>query len=112
MGALQALIDPVLRLGRRLYAPVYFGRSLANVPAGSLVVFPLRATLLGCGISGIVAFKRQAPALQTLPVAPLSALAERVRSPPFRRLPKKRVFPGRHLPGRRGVHCGGAAIGA
>jgi len=92
MGALQALIGSVLRLGRRLHAPVYFGRSLANVPAGSLVVFPLRATLLGCGISGIVAFKRQAPALQTLPVAPLSALAERVRTHHFDACQKSGAF--------------------
>ena len=92
MGALQALIGSVLRLGRRLHAPVYFGRSLANVPAGSLVVFPLRATLLGCGISGIVAFKRQAPTLQTLPVAPLSALAERVRTHHFDACQKSGAF--------------------
>ncbi|HSO60751.1 MAG TPA: SIS domain-containing protein [Desulfobacterales bacterium] len=92
MGALQTLIGSALRLGCRLHAAVYFGRSLANVPAGSLVVFPLRATLLGCGISGIVAFKRQAPALQTLPVAPLSALAERVRAHNFDACQKSGIF--------------------
>src|SRR5512137_809097 len=83
MVALDALTFPVLRLGRRLCAPVYFGRSLAGVPTGSLVVFPLQATFLGCGIAGIVAFKRQAAAPETLPVAPLAALAERIRAHHF-----------------------------
>ena len=79
---LHALTSLVFRLGRRLCTPVYFGRRLAGVPAGSLVVFPL-SHLLGCGIAGIVAFKRQAAAAQTLPVAPLAELAERVRAHTF-----------------------------
>ncbi len=68
---------------RRLNAPVYFGRRLASVPAGAVVVAPLRATLLGCGIAGIVAFKRAAPEAAEAPVAPLAALAERVRAHGF-----------------------------
>ena len=82
-GLLHALTSLVFRLGRRLCTPVYFGRRLAGVPTGSLVVFPLQATLLGCGIAGIVAFKRQAAAAQTLPLAPLAELAERVRTHTF-----------------------------
>jgi glucosamine--fructose-6-phosphate aminotransferase (isomerizing) len=81
--ALHAFTASVLRLGRRLCTPVYFGRSLAGVPTGSLVVFPLRATFLGCGIAGIVAFKRRSSASETLPVAPLEVLAERVRTHHF-----------------------------
>jgi glutamine---fructose-6-phosphate transaminase (isomerizing) len=63
----------------RLNAPVYFGRSLASVPAGAVVVAPLRATVFGCGIAGIVAFKRPAaPEAAEAPVAALAALAARV----------------------------------
>ncbi|MCU0540228.1 MAG: hypothetical protein MUF46_10150, partial [Desulfobacterales bacterium] len=72
---LKALLAPA---ARRLSAPVYFGRSLASVPAGAVVVAPLRATVLGCGIAGIVAFKRNAPQTVEVPVAPLAALAERL----------------------------------
>ena len=49
--ACPALSAGILRLLSRLKTPVYFGRSLSNVPAGSLVVFPLQRTLLGCGIA-------------------------------------------------------------
>ncbi len=58
---------------------VYFGRCLARVPDGSLVVFPVQATLLGCGIAGIVAFKRARQAPASIPLADLGALAEQVR---------------------------------
>ena len=35
---------------------IYFGRSLARGPAGAIVFFPCRPTLLACGLAGIVAF--------------------------------------------------------
>ena len=60
--------------------PVYFGRCLATVPDGSWVVFPLKRTILGCGIAGIVAFKPSGPTPGEIPLADLTALAERVRS--------------------------------
>jgi glucosamine--fructose-6-phosphate aminotransferase (isomerizing) len=42
-----------------LRAHVYFGKSPASVPNGSIVFFPYRQTLLGCGIAGIVSFKNK-----------------------------------------------------
>jgi glutamine---fructose-6-phosphate transaminase (isomerizing) len=35
----------------------YFGRSLASVPGGALVIFPYDPTVIGCGITGVLAFK-------------------------------------------------------
>jgi glucosamine--fructose-6-phosphate aminotransferase (isomerizing) len=48
------------RLRLCLFAEVYFGRSPATAPPGSIVFFPVRQNLLCCGIAGIVAFKIQA----------------------------------------------------
>jgi glucosamine--fructose-6-phosphate aminotransferase (isomerizing) len=64
---------------RRLTAPVYFGRSVASVPLGAVVVFPLRATVFGCGVAGIVAFKDHPPNAE-VPIAALAACAERLRA--------------------------------
>jgi glucosamine--fructose-6-phosphate aminotransferase (isomerizing) len=36
---------------------VYFGKYMDRIPAGSIVFFPCRQTMLCCGIAGIVAFK-------------------------------------------------------
>ncbi len=37
---------------------IYVGRSLNHVPDSSVVIFPCRPSLLCCGLSGIVSFKR------------------------------------------------------
>jgi glucosamine--fructose-6-phosphate aminotransferase (isomerizing) len=58
--------------------PIYFGRCLARVPTGSLVLFPLDPTRLSCGIAGIVAFKRPASSRPGPSVAQIAALADRV----------------------------------
>ncbi len=68
------------RIRRLRTLRVYFGRCLSRVPDGSLVVFPVRSSMLGCGIAGIVAFKPPPPAPGTIPLADIGALAERVRS--------------------------------
>jgi len=51
-----------------LKAKVYWGRSPAGVPPGSLVFFPLQQNVLGCGIAAIVSYKNNRPgkALQSV----------------------------------------------
>jgi glutamine---fructose-6-phosphate transaminase (isomerizing) len=68
-----------VRVHRLRMHSVYFGRCLSNVPDGSLVILPVRSTLLGCGIAGIVAFKPPRPAPAAIPLADISTLAQCVR---------------------------------
>jgi glucosamine--fructose-6-phosphate aminotransferase (isomerizing) len=49
----------IRRTGVVLNANVYFGKYVGRVPKGSIVFFPCRQTMLGCGIAGIVAFKNK-----------------------------------------------------
>ena len=46
-----------------LKTPVFWGRSLKNLPQGSLVFFPYRENILCCGLAGMIAYKKriQAP---------------------------------------------------
>jgi glucosamine--fructose-6-phosphate aminotransferase (isomerizing) len=55
------LFETLKRLRPYLFADVYFGRSIAGLPRGSLVFFPLQTNLLGCGIAGIVTFIDKKP---------------------------------------------------
>lgn len=50
------VFEPLKWLRPYLLADVYFGRSVAGLPRGSLVFFPLQSNFLNCGIAGIVAF--------------------------------------------------------
>jgi glucosamine--fructose-6-phosphate aminotransferase (isomerizing) len=60
--------------------PVYFGRCPSRVPDGSIVVFPARATLFGCGIAGIVAFKPPKAAPATIPLKDMATLTQQVQA--------------------------------
>ncbi len=40
-----------------LTAKVYFGKHIDRLPAGSIVVFPYRQTVLNCGIAALVSYK-------------------------------------------------------
>ncbi len=47
-----AFINDMLR------AEIYFNRSLSQVPGNSIVFFPYSATLLACGLVGVVSYKK------------------------------------------------------
>jgi len=78
-SVLALLRNAAARLRRLGIRAVYFGRCPSHMPDGSLVLFPLRRTVLGCGIAGIVAFKPPRPAPAATPVTDLDALAQRMR---------------------------------
>ena len=54
---------PALRcwafLGDWLHRNIYFGRHLSRVPNGSVVIFPIDANRLSCGLTGIVSLKTE-----------------------------------------------------
>ena len=45
---------------------ICIGKSLARVPERSIVLFPLHLTRLGCGLAGVVAFKKRTPSPATI----------------------------------------------
>ena len=69
----------VARLSGWALTPVHFGRCLGRVPSGSLVFFPLRDTCFGCGIAGIVTFKRPANPAPAASLADVERLSRQVQ---------------------------------
>lgn len=62
----------------RLNPRVAFGRWMHGVPGGTLVIFPCRSAVLGCGLAGIVAYKRPARPEAAEDPGRLKALADQV----------------------------------
>lgn len=53
------VIRHIIAQCRRLSVPkVYIGRHLSHVPGNAIVIFPVHAATFGCGIAGILAYKR------------------------------------------------------
>ena len=71
---------------------LYFGRSLETVPEGSVVLFPYDPSVVSCGITGILAFKRRSA--QTVDLSDVQELwrkVERVSEYTWERLEQKRL---------------------
>ncbi|MCW7753675.1 SIS domain-containing protein [Desulfobotulus sp. H1] len=51
LASLASLVSPLKR--------VYWGRCLASVPQGALVLFPVSHRVFGCGLAGLIAFKKK-----------------------------------------------------
>jgi len=64
------------RLHDLLKAGVYFGRSPAGVPPGSIVFFPIQPNILGCGIAALISYKSSRPAKSPPSAARLAELVK------------------------------------
>lgn len=57
---------------------VYIGKALSRVPAGAVVIFPIRTTTLCCGLSGIVGKRRSKKAAEPVNLAALEEMIQAV----------------------------------
>ena len=82
---------PKLRTRVRAIATshVYFAKDLSQVPTGSIVFFPLRQTLLCCGLAGIVAFKQKRKKPDAIDTAGLKSMAETIQAHGFKNCKKE-----------------------
>jgi glucosamine--fructose-6-phosphate aminotransferase (isomerizing) len=62
---------------------IFFAKDLSRVPNGSIVFFPLQQNFLGCGLAGIVAFKKKRKTADTVDTAALDAMAETIQTHRF-----------------------------
>jgi glutamine---fructose-6-phosphate transaminase (isomerizing) len=64
--AIRYVSGKLARLLGELPKKVFFGRALTHLSAGSLVFFPLQLTRFGCGLAGIIAFKKNNETIPSL----------------------------------------------
>jgi len=63
-----------------LPAEVYFGRHRSNVPDRSIVFFPCQENILGCGLTGIVAFINNKKTDRQFDAACLDEMVEKIKA--------------------------------
>ena len=105
-GRLPLRRPPFLRraaaLLRRLLRPVYFAKALSRVPPGAVVLFPVRSSVLCCGLSGVVAVKAPS-AGQGLDLSVIEAQIDRIRRQGADACRREDDFFNRYLCGRDAV---------
>ena len=67
------------RLTGILTANVYFGKHIDRLPAGSIVFFPYRQTVLNCGIAALVSFKTRSRNQAEPQTESLAELVDRIQ---------------------------------
>lgn len=83
---------------------LYFGRYLATVPEGSLILFPHNPLVLSCGITGIIAFKRPSAKTADSPVQELVRVVEALVAQAEDAFEEKTVgLEGHYLGGKGGL---------
>ena len=68
------------RIADYLLADVYFGKHMDAVPNRSIVFFPYQENILSCGITGIVSFKSQKPAVDHSDLSVLNDMIDKLES--------------------------------
>jgi glucosamine--fructose-6-phosphate aminotransferase (isomerizing) len=69
---------------------IYIGKSPKSVPAGSLVLFPLQVSQFNCGLTGIVAFKRQEPIAPEVPANRIESVILHLKAHTYGKIRRKR----------------------
>ena len=58
MKVAGSFFNTISRFVSNLSSRIYFGRHLDRVPQGAVVIFPIVANRLNCGLAGIISFKK------------------------------------------------------
>ena len=66
-----------------LQADIYFGKNLASIPKHSFVLFPFYSSLLSCGLTGIVAYKRENKKIDRLDLSLFEDKVRQIKENPY-----------------------------
>tara|TARA_B100002003_G_scaffold66316_1_gene61623 strand:- start:18 stop:3782 length:3765 start_codon:yes stop_codon:yes gene_type:complete len=66
-----------------LQADIYFGKNLAGIPKHSFVLFPFHSSLLSCGLTGIVAYKRGQEKMDRLDLSLFEDTVRQIKENPY-----------------------------
>jgi glucosamine--fructose-6-phosphate aminotransferase (isomerizing) len=70
------------------YPRFYLGKSLKSVPPGSFILFPAQGCQLNCGLTGIVAFKREEVATPKIPLNKIESMVFHIKGCTYKKIQK------------------------
>jgi len=82
------------------YPRIYFGKSIRNVPVGSVILFPVRDSQLNCGLTAILAFKTKEIAKPKIPIDKIESIPLHLKGYTYDKIKEKsRNFADHYLGG-------------
>ena len=70
---------------------IYFGKSIKSVPAGAFVFFPVQDNLLNCGLTGIVAFKKEEIAKPKTPLKEIESMILHLKGHTYKKIHREKA---------------------
>jgi len=73
------------------YPRFYLGKSLKSVPPGSFILFPAQGCQLNCGLTGIVAFKKEEIATPKIPLKEIESMILHLKGNTYKKIRKEKA---------------------
>ncbi len=72
------------------FPEIFVGKSPKSVPTGSLILFPLQVNQLNCGLTGIVAFKREESIAPEVPTHRIESVIRHLKGHTYGKIQRKK----------------------
>jgi len=76
---------------KNLSHKIYFGKSIKSIPAGAFVFFPVQDSQLNCGLTGLVAFKKEEIATPKIPLKKIESMILRLKGHAYKKIHKEKA---------------------
>jgi len=76
---------------KNLSHKIYFGKSLKSVPPGSFILFPAQGCQLNCGLTGIVAFKKEEIATPKIPLKEIESMILNLKRHTYKKIHREKA---------------------
>jgi len=76
---------------KNLSHKIYFGKSIKSIPAGAFVFFPIQDSQCNCGLTGIVAFKKEEIATPKIPLKEIESMILHLKGHTYKKIHKEKA---------------------
>jgi len=70
---------------------IYFGKSIKSIPAGAFVFFPIQDSRFNCGLTGIVAFKKEGIATPKIPLKEIESMIPHLKGHTYKKIHREKA---------------------
>jgi len=70
---------------------IYFGKNIKSIPAGAFVFFPVQDSQLNCGLTGLVAFKKEEIAAPKIPLQEIESIILHLKRHTYKKIHREKA---------------------
>jgi glucosamine--fructose-6-phosphate aminotransferase (isomerizing) len=88
----MCFLEKITIFFRKILSPrIYFGKNIKSIPAGAFVFFPFQDGQLNCGLTGIVAFKKEEIDTPKIPLKEIESMILHLKGHTYKKIRKEKA---------------------